>query len=64
MAADQEKGFREPASDKNDHASQSTINQVSPAIESQDPEPVVTLKTWIVSCVRIAASVCGSAEVI
>ncbi|EYE93858.1 MFS general substrate transporter [Aspergillus ruber CBS 135680] len=51
MAVDQEKGFREPASDSNDHASQSTINQVSPAIASQDPEPVVTLKTWIVACI-------------
>lgn len=64
MAVDQEKGFREPASDNNDHASQSTIDQVSPAIESQDPEPVVAFKTWIVACVRVSASVCKSSTLL
>lgn len=64
MAVDQEKGFREPVSDSNDHASHSTINQVSPVVESQDPEPVVTLKTWIVACVRVSASVCRSSTLL
>lgn len=50
MAPDQEKGgFHEPSALNN--ASQSTINQVPPVEESHEPEPVVTLKTWIVSCV-------------
>lgn len=50
MAPDQEKGgFREPSA-LND-TSRSTINQVSPVEESHELDPVVTLKTWIVSCV-------------
>lgn len=60
MAVDQEKGFREPSSvngDSDVHEPQSTINQLPPADESHDPEPVVTLKTWIVSCVCYSRSV-------
>ena len=51
MALDQEKGPSSVNENNNVRASESTSDQVPAVEDSQDPEPVVTFKTWIVACV-------------
>lgn len=51
MALDQEKGPSSVNETNNVRASESTSDQVPAVEDSQDPEPVVTFKTWIVACV-------------
>lgn len=55
MAIDQEKGPSSVNENNNVRASESTSDQVPSVEDSQDPEPVVTFKTWIVACVCIVS---------
>ena len=51
MAIDQEKGPSSVTENNNVRASESTSEQIPAVEDSQDPDPVVTFKTWIVACV-------------